>query len=338
MVLERSRLVRIFAIYMVFLYLWASYLEPRVVLHCDKPYSVFLGKKFGIGIHNVWYSLFITPSILYIIVALMIAPLSINPGLIERRRYAKLLAYALAPFATAWISGALSFCPCLDELYEFTSSRLEYLAWFTLGYPLAYVIYAYLVYRIFDPMTREVDISGVMPRFYRASTLAARILGLPLLVFSVVTLLFLAARIVFGMFGVLIYPAIGLYLTGSKVKDKPYRFLIALPLFGQAACWRAFLFDLGVLINNLLAGGPVWIIPDAAARIIAPLSLTKWMLFPIPGFGGAQASLALVDFLEYKLYGELSWITSPPTFITSLWLFGEWLMFYKALSSALRKQ
>jgi len=333
--MRHPSLIRVFAVYMVLLYLWAFYLEPRILLHCDKPYRIFLHKVAGVGVYNAWYWLFLAPSILYIIAASIIAPLAFRPNLMKRRRYARLLAYALAPFATALISGASSFCPGLDDLYEFTFSKSLYTFWFTIGYPLAYTAYAYLAYRIFDPTLKEVDPSELMPRFYKISTKAAKILGIPLLAFSIGALLLLLALSPFGMLGLLLYPALGLYLAGSRFRDKPYRFLIAFPLFGQAACWRSFIFDLGLLVNNALARDS-WVIPSSAASLIAPLSAARWLLFPVPGFGGAQASLALSDFLEHRFYDKLTWITSPPTFITPLWLFGEWLIFYKAVSKTIR--
>ncbi len=318
---------------MVLIYLLAAYLEYTAVLSCDKPYSVFVRDAVG----GVWYLLFIAPSILYVVAALMLLPLALVPGLLVDRRYAVVVAFALAPFSTAWISSSMVFCPAWDDLYELASSRW-YLLWFTIGYPASYLLYAYLVYRVFDPFIGGISASELMPRFYSASTRVARVLAVPLLALSIVLLLLLAMLSPFGMFGVLIYPAIGLWLAGfSRFREKPYRFLIAFPLLGQVACLRTFIFDLGLVLNNILAG-PYWVIPDSVARILAPLLLGRWLLFPIPGFGGAQASMALADYLEYRLYDRLTWINSPPTLLTAFWLFGEWLLFYKALKASARLQ
>ncbi len=329
--MRRSMLIRVFALYMIALYLWAIRLEWKALMACDKPERLFVHS--WVNVSELWHLLFLAPTMFYVAVALIIAPLAFSPSLLGRGRYAKLLAYALAPFATAWISGAMISCPARDELYEFILSEKKYLLWSSLGYPIAYAIYAVLVYRVFDPILGGIDASEISPRFHKASTKAARLVAPPLMAFSIVSLILLAARSPFGMFAPLIYPAIGLYLVGySRIKSKPYRFLIAFPLLGQAVCWRTLIFDLELLLNNILAGGgPSWIIPDNVAHIIAPLLIVRWLMFPVPGFSGAQASLALSDYLEYKFYGRLIWMNSPPTFITPLWLLGEWLIFYKAL-------
>jgi hypothetical protein len=328
--LKRPNIIRVFAIYMVLLYLWFFYLEPKIMLHTELTARVFLF-KWGLGTHNIWYYLFIAPSFLYILSAFIIATLIFRPDLIEVKRYAKLLAYALAPFATAWTSSSL-LLPQDDELREYIFSEKGYLLWFGIGYPLAYTIYSHLIIKIFNPLMKNVNLSEVMPKFYRASTKAARILGLPLLAFSVICVFFLLGRMLPGLFATLIFPSLGIYLAGYKLKDRPYRFLIAFPLFGQAVFWRMFLFDLGIFLHLAMDD-----LITRSARVIALLSLIRWSLFPIPGFGGAFASLALANFLlVYKLNNLYYVIASLPIPLTSLWLFGEWLMFYKALNRALK--
>ena len=328
--LRRSILIRVFALYMIVLYLWAIQLGRAALISCDKPRRLFVHSWVSVG--EVWYTLFLAPLALHIVAILILAPLVFLPGLLVRREYGRLLAYALAPFATAWVSAAMITCPARDGLYDFILSEKKYLLWSLLGYPIAYAVYAVLVYKVFEPILGGIDASEVSPRFHRVSTLAARIVGPPLLVFSIISIILVFARSPFGMFAPLIYPAIGLYLAGySRIRSKPYRFLIAFPLLGQAVCWRTFIFDLELLLNNILAGGPPWVIPDNVARIIAPLLLVRWLMFPVPGFGGAQASLALADYLEYMFYGRLTWMVSPPTFITPLWLLGEWLILYRTL-------
>ncbi|MEB3862173.1 MAG: hypothetical protein GSR84_08150 [Desulfurococcales archaeon] len=330
--MEYRRLVALFSIYMILLYTWAAYLEYNALVACDKPYRVFFHKTLGIGTDSVWFKLFIAPTLLYLVAALLLAPLAVSPGLVWNRRYRMVMALALAPFATAWISSTMFMCLSWGEVYEVIRSAWWLEAWVAVGYPLAYIAYAYLAYRVFEPLIGGVNPADLMPRFHSVSTRIARILAAPLLGVAVISVILLAMLSPFGITAALAYPAIGLWLAGfSRLRWRPYRFLIAFPLLGQAACWRTFTFDMELLVNIALGSGPGGI-QQGVASLLAPLLVARWALFPLPGFGGAQASMALADFLEYRLLGELYWVASPPTMLTPLWLLGEWLIFYKALT------
>ncbi len=334
--MDYRRIVALFSVYMILLYLWAAYLEYNALLACDKPYRVFFHKTLGIGTDNVWYGLFLAPALFYLVAALLLVPLVVSPGLVWGRRYRVVLALALAlaPFATAWVSSAMFLCIAWGEVYEVIRAAWWLEAWVAVGYPLAYVAYAYLAYSVFEPLIGGVSPGELAPRFYRVSTMAARIISVPLLVVALASTVLLAMLSPFGMQAALVYPAVGLWLAGfSRFRWKPYRFLIAFSLLGQAVCWRTFLFDMELLVNIALASGSEGI-QEGVASVLAPLLLARWALFPLPGFGGAQAGMALADFLEYRLLGELSWIASPPTMLTATWILGEWIIFYKALARA----
>lgn len=319
--MRRAMLIRFFALFMIVSYLWAFHLERMVLMTFGVSHYLFVGPGPTVGM--LWYLLFMAPSLLYLLAALVVAPLILYPGLVNRWRYARLLAYALAPYSTAWISGSMLFN---DELQELVLEKKLYFLWCFPLYPISYAIYAYLVYKVFDPILGDIEASRVSPRVYRLSTGVARILG------YIFVALFLLAVVSLEVLGFLllaiIYLGLGMYITGfSGLKNKPYRFLIAFPLIGQAVYWRTWILDQPFFL--LLAVLDTGILPSATlAGVTASLLVIRWLLFPLPGFGGAQASLALSHYLYYKFYDKL---VSLPTFITPLWLLGEWLIFYRAL-------
>ncbi len=212
----------------------------------------------------------------------------------------------------------------LDTLVESVQARVAYL----LAYSLGYTVYAWLTYKVFDPLIGDTSISRVNPRLYASSTIVSAVVG------SILT-----ALPIVGLVGRLptaistIYPGVGLLLVAvhPTIRLKPYRFLLIFPLLGQAVSIRTLFIDAPA--STLL-----FLLADKLSNesLIAWSSLIRGLLFPIPGFGGAQASLATADFLRYLGSGSTVPLLSAPVSFSAAWIFVEWLLFYRGLERGLR--
>ncbi len=97
--------VRLFALYVVGLYLFSFLLELKVVSYRGslERYIAFYIQHTG----GVLVGLAIAPSVLYILCSIAFLWLAIDPRLKKDKTYSRITAYALAPLVTAWISGIM---------------------------------------------------------------------------------------------------------------------------------------------------------------------------------------------------------------------------------------
>ncbi len=203
-------------------------------------------------------------------------------------------------------------------------------ALYLLAYSIAYVVFTLLVYKVYDPLIGDADIAEVNNKIYRFSTIMATIVGLVFIGGFFVGLISRLPTVL-----LMIYPGIGLLLVAFYlvVRRKPYRFLLAFPLLGQAVTIRTFFIDIP-------ASYPLFVLADKALgeRLVAWSLLVRGLLFPIPGFGGAQASLATVNFLQYLNTGSTIPMLSAPITFSAIWIFLEWLLFYNELKKSLNSK
>ena len=341
------RYLRVFFGYLVVLFIWASFLEYGIL-------KLSLASQHLIKLNlNSWLLMVYAHLILYVSAAIFFIIILVKPYKLNIWANARILAYFLAFWATAWIGLDLLFVynelgnPLpISGVADETFAERFFGYYVLLVYPVLYITYAILVESIFSNAFRDIDPQGVSPRIYRASTIIAGIVGVALLTLGLIGVL---SIIEYGEEGLpflapMLYPGIGLCLVAftGKVRRKPYRFLLVFPLFGQS-----------VFVRGLIDGIPLWLllkeigigiglsytdILHAIKSIIIITSPIRWLLAVVPGFGGAQAGLALTNFLYYIAYGDVDLADYyPPISLTGLWLFGEWLLFYKSLRIAYHK-
>jgi len=316
--LEHERYTRLFALYMTASLIWIFYMERTALLLCDCASTI---KAAGAT------TMYLLPTLLYIPAMLAFIALLRDPSLIHKQRYLTVLAYALALFTTAWVSPDMFEGTLLNIGYDVTTSLLVLL--YQLVYPIWYLAYAYLLYKTLDPLFEGVTASTVSPKTYRILNWLA----------GATAVVFLALGLTWGLLGgytvrALIIPGLGLAALAfwRPIREKPYRVFLVLPLFGQAAGVRATFFDAEV--QNLLLY-PLDVDIHYVTGTIAFLSLFRWALFLLPGFGGAHASMPLYNYFVYKKYRELGYdilvySEVPPGFVSPVWLLAEVMIFYKS--------
>ncbi len=262
------------------------------------------------------------PSIFYLSCVLLFMRLAFKPSMIQDNTILKITVYALTPLSTAWIASDL----VIGNPHTDTTLALLY---FFLGYPGLYLIYAWLVYKVFDPLLGDIDLSNTKKGLYRLSSILAVTVGAILVFVSIVGLIGRYMSLI-----AMLYPGIGLLLAGYHpvLKRKPYRFLLTYPLLGQALVVHT-IFSVPVAIPFLEALNKGLI----SEGVLAWMMLIRGLLFPLPGFGGAEAGFALSVFFRYL--SDLSPITLLEKFpsimvpVVPLWLLVEWILMYKAISS-----
>lgn len=213
-------------------------------------------------------------------------------------------------------------------------SLLEWFVYFIVLYPLMYLAYTILVVRLFGLLTEEQDLKAASPRVYRVTTVIMGVLGPPLLIIGFISLLAGLAAEGLSLGILFLYPGISLTIAAYHpgFRRKPYRFLLVAPLVGQASLARVFIdwatlwpftrWLLPVLFHIRPIGPEQYIY--AENPISYYYALAGYMLFPVPGYGGINAVFSLARN------------TAGPMSLTSIVLFLEWLMFYRALKRVLR--
>ncbi|MCE4610042.1 MAG: hypothetical protein F7C36_06690 [Desulfurococcales archaeon] len=319
--MKQTNITRIFAAYIITLYIIALLVEIDTIWREAQLKWIFLQYPTSPWMPQLAILTFI-PSIFYLSCVLLFMWLAFKPSTIQDNTILKITVYALTPLSTAWIASDLVIGnPHID-----TTLALLY---FFLGYPGLYLIYAWLVYKVFDPLLGDIDLSNTKQGLYRLSSILAVTVGAILVFVSIVGLIGRYMSLI-----AMLYPGIGLLVAGYHpvLKRKPYRFILAFPLLGQALNVRTIISlpmatpFLEVLDKGLISDG-----------VLAWIMLIRGLLYPLPGFGGAEAGFALSVFFRYLSGLSSTMVISDfPSMmipIVPLWLLVEWILVYKAISS-----
>ncbi len=312
---------RIFAIYMILLYMWVFYCEWTILRDAFRFIRYYYERCPDASVLGIPFKLLVyMPYSICMLALILLILLAIKPGLMHSRRYVLLLGYALASWVTAYITpGSL-----------FERFRLGFIVLYTfIIYPAIYIVYIILIERFMGSLMGNLDLRNVSPRLYKSVTIAMALLGPPLLIIGLMGWIFRNA-----VATVFLYPGIGAVIIAyhSKYRRRPYRFLLLAPLIGQAMPLMASTVDWAPLwpftqwlLPRLFHIGRIG--PEQSIGPNTPAKCyyvhARYPLFPIPGYGGFTAIIALAGY------------TTGPISLSSILIFLEWLMFYKALKKSM---
>ncbi len=319
--MKQTNIIRIFAAYIIILYIMALLVEIDTIWRKAQLKWIFIQYPTSPWIPQLVLLIF-APSLFYLSCILVFVWLAFKPKTIQDNTFLKIAVYALTPLSTAWIAPDL----VIETLHLNTTLSLLY---FFPVYPALYLIYAWLIYKVFDPLLGDLDLSNTKKGLYRLSSILATTIGAILVSLSVVGLIGRYLSLI-----AMLYPGIGLLVSGYHpvLKRKPYRYILAFPLLGQALNTRTIIsLPISVPLLNILDKGLV------SESVVAWTMLIRGFLYPLPGFGGAEAGFALSVFFRHT--AGLSFDTIIRTFpsmmipVVPLWMFVEWIIMYKAISN-----
>ena len=319
---------RIFAIYMILLYMWVFYCEWTILRDAFRFIRYYYERCPDASVLGIPFKLLVyMPYSICMLALILLILLAIKPGLMHSRRYVLLLGYALASWITASISPGILLLR-YEAFYGVLSREFIMLYTFII-YPAIYIVYIIFMERFIEPLIGGLDLRSVSPRLYKGVTIVMALLGPPLLIIGLTGWIFRNA-----VTAALLYPGIGAVIIAyhSKYRRRPYRFLLLAPFIGQdmplmattvdwAPLWPFTQWLLPRLFHIKRIGPEQFLYTDNPVYYYYVYA--RYPLFPIPGYGGFTAINALAGY------------TTGPISLSSILIFLEWLMFYKALKKSM---